>query len=76
VSELGEEYAGRIVVDVRDVNTDEGKAAVEKYGWQDPKHGLVTLSPVGEMVGTLPGHTYGKDEIRAKVEALLAATAK
>jgi len=73
VSELGEEYEGRLSVTILDVNTEDGQAAVEKYGWESPLHGLVTLSPDGAMVGTLPGHTYGKPEIRAKVEELLAA---
>ena len=73
MSELGKEYEGRITVTIKDVNTEEGKAAVEKYGWQDPKHGLVTLGPDGEMVGTLPGHTYGKDEIQQKIDELLEA---
>ena len=73
MSELGTEYEGRVTFTVEDVNTEEGQAAVEKYGWQDPKHGLVTLKPDGTMVGTLPGHRYGKDEIREKVEELLDA---
>ena len=74
--ELEPEYAGRVVFDIRDVNTEEGQAAVVKYGWQEPLHGLVTLTPDGEMVGNLPSHRYGKAEVQAKVEELLAATAK
>ena len=71
--ELEKEYEGRITVDIRDVNTDEGQAAVKKYGWEEPLHGLVTLKPDGTMVGTLPGHRYGKEEIQQKIEELLAA---
>ncbi len=73
MSALGEEYAGRIQVSVRDVNTEEGQAAVAAYGWEDALHGLVTLLPDGTMVGTIPGHTYGEPEVRAKVEELIAA---
>jgi hypothetical protein len=74
VSELEVEYAGRVRFAVRDVNTDEGQAAVEKYGWQEALHGLVTLDADGNMVGTIPGHRYGKEEVQAKVEELIAAT--
>ena len=73
MSELGVEYEGRINVTILDVNTEEGKAAVAKYGWEEARHGLVTLKPDGTMVGTLPSHRYGMPEIRAKVEELLAA---
>jgi hypothetical protein len=73
VRELGDEYEGQITVTILDVNTEEGQAAVEKYGWQEPLHGLVTLRPDGTMVGTLPGHRYGKPEVEAKVKELLAA---
>jgi len=72
VSELGVEYEGQITVSIVDVNTDEGRAAVEEYGWGDARHGLVTFGPDGEMVGTLAGHTYGKPEVLVKVEELLA----
>ena len=70
------EYAGKVRFSVRDVNTDEGQAAVTKYGWQEALHGLVTLDVDGNMVGTIPGHRYGKDEVQAKVDELLAATSK
>ena len=67
------EYEGQITVSIVDVNSDEGQAAVKEYGWTEPRHGLVTLRPDGSMVGTLPGHRYGKAEIKAKVDELLAA---
>ncbi len=73
MSELAVEYEGQITTSIVDVNTEEGQAAVVKYGWQEPLHGLVTLSPDGTMVGTIPGHRYGKPEIRTKVEELLKA---
>ena len=72
MSDLSQEYAGRARFDVRDVNTDEGREAVQRYGWADARHGLVTLTPDGEMVGNLPGHRYGKAEVKAKIEELLA----
>ena len=46
---------------------------MKKYGWEEPLHGLVTLKSDGTMVGTLPGHRYGKEEIQQKIEELLAA---
>lgn len=73
MSELAVEYEGKITAITVPVTTEEGQAAVQKYGWQQAQHGLVTLSPDGKMVGTIPGHRYGKKEIRAKVEELLKA---
>lgn len=76
MSELEKEYEGRVRFEVRDANSEEGKTAVETYGWQEALHGLVTLGPDGKMVGTIPGHRYGRAEVQAKVEELLAATSK
>lgn len=44
---------------------------IDEYGFTDLKHGLVILSPEGEAVFKLPGHTYGKAEIEAGIEQVL-----
>lgn len=70
--ELETEYEGKVAFRVENVNTEAGQAALERHAWGDKRHGLVVLDAAGEPVDHLPGHDYGKDEIRAKVEAVLA----
>lgn len=35
-------------------------------------HGLLALNDKGHVVDTLPGHSFGKEEIRAVAEKLLS----
>jgi hypothetical protein len=53
------------------VDTEDGKKAIALYGWEKAGHGLVTLKTTGESLGNLPGHNYGKDEIKVEIEKLL-----
>lgn len=54
------------------IDSDEGRKAIETYGWAGPGHGLVTFKTSGEALGNLPGHNFGKTEIKAEIERLLA----
>lgn len=36
-------------------------------------HGLVALRPGGELSGKIPGHQFGKPEVMAVLQALLAS---
>ena len=53
------------------VDSDEGRKAIETYGWEGPGHGLVTFKTTGEALGNLPGHSYGKAEIKTEIDRLL-----
>ena len=74
--ELSEEYEGRVKLSVLPATGEEGLEARKSYGWHDELHGLVTLRPDGARVGDLPGHQFGKDEIKQKIEELLEHCAK
>ncbi len=45
---------------------------IERFGFTEKLHGLVAFSPSGEAVVTLPGHDYGKVEIEAALQTVLA----
>ncbi len=73
---LEKEYQGRVEFRLDTATSAAGKAACERNGWGDALHGLEALAPDGRVVGHLPGHRYGRDEIVAQVEALLKPAAK
>ena len=70
------EYEGRIAFDILSATSPEGTAATKRNGWNDALHGLECVAPDGRVVGHLPGHDYGRDEVVAQVEALLKQTAR
>ena len=72
MGDLEKEYEGRVRFEILTATSPEGRAATERNGWKDALHGLECLTPDGRVVSHLPGHNYGREEIRAKVEALLA----
>jgi hypothetical protein len=74
VGDLEKEYEGRVRFEILAATSPEGRAAAERNGWKDARHGLECLAPDGRVVGNLPGHNYGREEIRAQVEALLAGS--
>ena len=74
VGELAQEYEGRIeFVVIPAEETAQRKEEIDSYGFTALKHGLVAFSSGGEVVAKLPGHAYGKEEIRAVAEQLLKA---
>ena len=46
-------------------------AGMEEFGFGKLKHGMVGLSPDGEVLFTIAGHNYARDEIAKKVEEML-----
>lgn len=74
MSELQADYAERVsFVVVPAEETALRGDEIEEYGFTDLRHGLVTFSCSRAVVVKLPGHQFGKDEIRAAVEATLVA---
>jgi len=66
---LSPSYEGKVKFEVIDVSTQEHKDAIK--GYDLGTHGLVGLSPDGNLKVKIPGHEFGKDEITAKVKELL-----
>ena len=58
------------------MNVVEGSVPETEKRWkkyvQVDNHGLVGLKPDGEMGVNIPGHEFGKAEITAKIDELLA----
>lgn len=74
MGELAQEYEGRIeFVVIPAEETARRSQELDSYGFTAQRHGLVGFSSDGQVVAKLPGHAYGKEEIRAVAEQLLAA---
>ena len=71
-----EVYRGKVVFEILPAGGEAGRAAVKRNGWDDALHGLEALAPDGRVVGNLPGHDYGREEVVAQVEALLKQTSR
>ena len=62
MSELQAEYAGRVVLEVHPLSdAPELNARLFPSG----KHGIILYDAKGEIVGTIEGHGYGREEIVA-----------
>ena len=73
VSELQPEYAGRVdFVLIPAEETALRSEEIAAFGFTDLKHGLVAFDAEGEPVVKLPGHNFGREEIVAATEAVLA----
>ena len=74
VGELEQEYQGRVdFVIVPAEETARRSDEIEEYGFTDQRHGLVAFDEDGDVCVKLPGHQFGKAEIEAAVETVLAA---
>ena len=70
MGELQKEYEGRIrFTIVPPGDTAELGRELEEY--ELGSHGLVGFSPDGEVVATLPGHSFERDQIVGVIEQLL-----
>ncbi len=74
MSELALEYEGRVLFQLIPAEETSRRAEeVASYGFGALRHGLVGFNRAGQVLVTLPGHEFGKPEIRAAIETLLAA---
>lgn len=72
MGELQGEYSDRVefqIVSAED--TAKRQDEIEEFGFTELKHGLVTFDASGEPAAKLPGHQFGKEEIRAAIETAL-----
>lgn len=69
---LEEPYASRLTFEVYAWDTDRGRAAHKAYGFGVDRHGLVVLSLTGQPLAVRPGHDYGRAEIQADFDRVLA----
>lgn len=68
--ELQKEYEGRIrFTIVSPSQTAEREHDLEEY--ELGTHGLVGFSPDGEVVATIPGHSFEREQIVGVIEQLL-----
>lgn len=73
VSELKTEYAGRVeFVLIPAEETVKRFDEIEAYGFIAQKHGLVGYASDREVLVKLPGHNFGRSEIVAAIDTLLA----
>lgn len=73
VGELEHEYEGRIrFVVISPEETANRSEEIEAFGFTDLRHGLVGFDAAGRAQVKLPGHQFGRDEIVAAIEVLLA----
>lgn len=72
VGELALEYEGQVDFEVVPAEeTNQRFDEVLGFGWEAERHGLVGFDSEGEAVINMPGHSFGKDEIAAAIEAEL-----
>ena len=70
VSELDQQYPGKVLTANVDATTPESKQAVEELGFNN--HGLVIRCPEGEALWSQADHTVVMDEVKAELERLIA----
>lgn len=64
VGELEKEYGDRVnFVIVEPEDTKARTAELERYQLASRRHGLVAFDASGEVVVTIAGHQFGRDEI-------------
>ena len=73
VGELEQDYRDQVdFVIISAEETASRPDEIEAFGFTDLKHGLVSFDSEGEVRTKIPGHQFGKPEIQAIVEELLA----
>ncbi len=74
MGELEPEYEGRVdFVLIPAEETAKRPQELEAFGFTDLKHGMVGFTSDGEALVKIPGHQFGRPEIVAAIEELLAA---
>ena len=75
MGELQEEYGTRVdFVIVPAEETAHRGEELAAFGFTEARHGLVAFTADGVPLVKLPGHELEKEEIRAAVEEVLAAS--
>ena len=75
MGELEPEYEGRVdftIVSAEETATRQDE--IQAFGFAEKRHGLVAFTSAGTPLVTIAGHEFGKEEIRAAAEAVLAAS--
>lgn len=74
MGELAQEYEGRVRFEVVPAEETENRQdEIDAYGFTAQRHGLVGFDPSGAALVKMPGHMFGKEEIDAAIQTLLAA---
>lgn len=73
MGELEKEYGDRVVFNVVPAEeTARVPHEIEEFGFTAQKHGLVAFTADGEPLVLMAGHQFGRDEIEAAVQRVLA----
>lgn len=73
VRELETEYQDRVVfVVIPAAETARRSEEIEAFGFTELRHGLVVFDCDGEARVLLPGHQFGRSEIAAAIDEVLA----
>ena len=70
MSELGQEFDGKVVAHNVDATTEEAAAICQGLGFKN--HGLVIRSGEGDALWSQPDHEVDMDDVRAKLEELVS----
>lgn len=71
VRELTPTYDGKAKLSVSEGSMSETSERWAKFGQED-NHGLVGLSPSGDVLFSVPGHEYGKEKVVEAIDGMLA----
>ena len=73
MGELEGEYGERVdFVLIPAEETARRKDEIDAFGFTELRHGLVVFTSTGEPRVKLPGHQFGKEEIVAAIDLVLA----
>lgn len=73
MGELAQEYEGRVRFEVVPAEeTKQRQDEIDEYGFTAQMHGLVGFDRSGAAAVKMPGHMFGKEEIDAAIQTLLA----
>lgn len=67
-------YEGRVRFQVLRAFDEKNEPHPDLAKWEFGKarHGMVGVSPEGEMLFKIPGHAYGRDKMVENIDAMLA----
>ena len=69
---LDKELGDALSCDVFDASTDESKAMIAEYGFEN--HGLVIFDSEGVAQKKMDGHDWTEDQIRAALDEVMGET--
>ncbi len=69
MSDLQQEYEGRITFNVISVSAEGAEQEIQKH--ELGTHGLVVYGADGAIAATIPGHKFGREEIESAIKSVV-----